>query len=152
MLDDKTIKLFGDAVSFEYKLGLSPMNFDTKRGFLSHKGSNLQRLFFALNLLHLFGYMSFQGISLCFSLTGDKKPADVFWFLAYFCCYLFVLLTALDVWIHRATVAQAFNCAVNLAKIFNKKGKYNYLNLDLAHLHMLSILLLHLKETRKDSL
>jgi hypothetical protein len=145
MLDDKTIKLFGDAVSFEYKLGLSPMNFDTKRGFLSHKGSNLQRLLFTLNLLHLFGYMSFEGISLCFSLTGDKKPGDVFWFLVYLCCYLWVLLTAWDVWIRRATVAQAFNSIVSLAKRC-MKGNIAitpiFLNLNLLNSYFLSTLLI----------
>jgi hypothetical protein len=116
MLDEKTIKLFGDTVAFEYKLGLSPMNFDAKRGFLLHSGSYLQRLLFALNLLHLFGYLSFEGISLCLSLKGGRNPSDVFWFLAYFWAYLWAFLSSLDAWIRRETVAQAFNCTVNLSR------------------------------------
>jgi hypothetical protein len=133
MLDDKTIKLFGDTVAFEYKLGLSPMNFDAKRGFLSQNGSYLQRLLFTLNLLHLFGYLSFEGISLCLSLNGSRNPSELFWFLAYFWAYLWAFSSSLDAWIRRETVAQAFNCTVNLARRIMKGNNNSKLSQSESH-------------------
>jgi hypothetical protein len=147
MLDDKTIKLFGDTAAFEYKLGLSPINFDAKRGLLLHNGSYLQRLLFALNLLHLLGYLSFEGISLCSSLTGDRNPSDVFWFLLYFCVYLWALLSSLDAWIRRDTVAQAFNSIVNLAKTcFKGNDDFPFYQSESRTFASIKHLLMHLKE------
>jgi hypothetical protein len=117
MLDEKTIRSFGNATRLEYLCGLSCLNFDKKRGFLLHKGSKLQRTLLFLNTVHIWGYMAFLGISLLNKLKSDKpKPSEIFWLLLYFCAYTWQSVESTEFYIHRKEIARAFNCTAHLAR------------------------------------
>jgi hypothetical protein len=115
MLDAKTIRAFGLFLAFEYRIGLSSLNFDKFRLCLSTKASRVQSALFFLNLTLILVNLTFEGVSLLFELAGERKPSDLFWLSIYSFGYAWIFFTAIELWWHKKIVVGAFNCSVNFA-------------------------------------